>query len=68
MSKIPINDALLDKILKSSKNKVFFNNGYYDFKQKKFIDIFNDVETLIKIDRAFVECSIDQQNKNTNPD
>ena len=63
MSKIPINDALLEMILKSSKNKVFFNNGYYDFKLKKFINNFDGVDTLIKIDRDFKQCSVDQQEK-----
>ena len=63
LTKIPINNNLLERILKSSKNKLFFNNGYYDFKQQKFINDFEGVETLIKIDRNFEECSVEQQNK-----
>jgi len=63
LTKIPINNNLLERILKSSKNKLFFNNGYYDFKQQKFINDFEGVETLIKIDRHFEECSVEQQNK-----
>ena len=51
ISKIPINNNLLDRILSSSKNKLFFNNGYYDFKQRKFINNFDNVEILIKIKR-----------------
>ena len=53
ISKIPINNKLLERILFSSKNKLFFNNGYYDFNQRKFINNFDDVETLIKINRDF---------------
>jgi len=63
ISKIPINNNLLERILFSSKNKIFFNNGYYDFKQRTFIDNFDNVETLIKINRDFKESSLDDQNK-----
>ena len=63
VSKIPINNKLLDTVLKSSKNKIFFNNGYYNFIQRKFINNFDGVETLIKIDRDFEECNIEQQQK-----
>ena len=63
ISKIPINNKLLDNILKSSKNKIFFNNGYYNFIQRKFINNFDGVDTLIKIDRDFEECDIEQQHK-----
>jgi coenzyme F420-reducing hydrogenase delta subunit len=63
ISKIPINNNLLERILFSSKNKIFFDYGYYDFKQRKFIDNFDNVETLIKINRDFKESSSDDQNK-----
>ena len=63
VSKIPINNKLLDTVLKSSKNKIFFNNGYYNFIQRKFINNFDGVETLIKIDRDFEECNTEQQQK-----
>ncbi len=36
---------------------------YYDFKQLKFIDNFDNVETIIKIDRDFKESSSVDQNK-----
>ena len=63
VSKIPINNKLLDNILKSSKHKLFFNNGYYNFIQRKFINNFDGVDTLIKIDRDYEECDIEQQQK-----
>ncbi len=54
---------MLERILFSSKNKLFFNNGYYDFNKRKFINNFDNVETLIKLNRDFKESSLDDQNK-----
>ena len=62
ISKVRINNNLLERIFFSSRNRIFFNHGWYDIK-RKFIDIFDNVETLIKTNRDFKESSLDDQNK-----
>ncbi len=63
LSKIPINGTLIQKILNSSKQKIFFNNGYFDFKKMEFINNFDGVETMVKIEREFVERNIEDEGK-----
>jgi hypothetical protein len=63
LSKIPIKNDLNKYILNSSKHKIFFKNGYYDFKKLLFIDNFDNVETMIKIERNFGERNLDDEQK-----
>lgn len=61
ITKIEINDNLLKDIVNSSFNKVFFNNGYYDFNKSKFINNFDNVETLVKINHDYIDASLEDQ-------
>ena len=47
----------------SSKLKIFFNNGYYDFKKMQFINNVDNVETLDNINRGYYDCSVKDENK-----
>lgn len=61
ITKVIINDNLIETIIKSSHGKIFFKNGYYDFKQTKFINNFDNVETLVINNWDYVEVSLDKQ-------
>jgi len=45
----------LDSIERNTKDKILFNNGYYDFTKNKFIDNFNGIQSFIRIDRNYSE-------------
>ena len=61
-TKIIINDNLIKNINKSSHNKIFFLNGYHDFSIGKFINNFDNVDTLIIIQRNFKPATQEKQN------
>lgn len=50
----PVNDSFRDDIWNNTKSKIYFRNGYLDFKNNKFIE--NDKERLTfgYIDRDFI--------------
>lgn len=53
-----IDDNFVENVWRETQFKIFFNNGYFDFKQNKFIEgEFN--KTFIKVNRDF--------NQETNP-
>ena len=54
-----IDDNFVENVWRETQFKIFFNNGYFDFKQNKFIEgEFN--KTFIKVNRDF--------NQETNPE
>ena len=54
MNVCPTNNKFIDDVWDYTLNKLFFNNGYYDFLEHKFIyGTFN--KTFIKIERDFKE-------------
>ena len=53
--KLKIDNKLNNRIYTSTLRKLCFNNGYYDFEKKEFINNFDNVDTNIKIDMDFPE-------------
>ena len=57
LTSIPINNVLVDNIYVSSKKRIFFKNGYYDFNKLEFINNFDNAETFVKIERDYIKVS-----------
>lgn len=55
MAEIAFNadDEFYNTFKTSTKGKILFNNGYYDFTKKQFIDNFDGVNSVIKINRNY---------------
>lgn len=53
MADITVNNNFINEMFENTKQKIFFNNGYYDFEQNKFIDSLKGVNTAIIINRDF---------------
>jgi hypothetical protein len=52
INKCPTNDKFIEDVFNYTQFKIFFLNGYYDFKEQKFIEgIFN--KTFIKINKNY---------------
>jgi hypothetical protein len=52
INECPTNDKFMDNVFNYTQFKLFFLNGYYDFKEQKFIEgIFN--KTFIKINKNY---------------
>ena len=50
---IPESPNFIDELFNSTLGKICWNNGYYNFKTKKFTDNFDDISSTIKIHRDF---------------
>ena len=48
------NDNLLEQIQSFCFKKLFYNNGYYDIRENKFIET-DDFNTLVRIEKKFIE-------------
>jgi hypothetical protein len=48
------NDNLLEEIQSFCFQKLYYNNGYYDIRQNKFIET-DDFNTLVRIEKKFIE-------------
>jgi len=60
--KSKINNHLLDEIRSFTLQKIFFNNGYYDSIECKFIYT-KDLNTIKRIDRDYIKGDYDKENK-----
>ncbi len=48
----PVDDNFINKVFDDSINKVYFNNGYFDGKKKKFFES-KDMNTFIRINKNY---------------